>query len=63
MSAPAMKVSGLPEISTDGPDVLVVPEPDQQRLELHLHRVDELVDRLARQVERDDRDAVLDGRW
>ena len=34
MSAPAMKLSGLPEISTTARIAVVVPQPDQQRLEL-----------------------------
>jgi hypothetical protein len=43
-------------------DRLVVAQPDQERLEFHLDRIAQLVDRLARQVERDDRDPVLDRR-
>jgi hypothetical protein len=38
----------------------VVPQPDQQGLELHPDRVAELVDRLAGKIERDHGDPVLD---
>jgi hypothetical protein len=41
------------------PDGGVVPEADQQRLELDLDRAAQLVDRLTGQVERDDRDPVF----
>ena len=61
MSAPAMKLSGLPEMSTTARIVGIVAEPDEQRLELDLDRGAELVYRLARQIEGDDGDAGLDG--
>ena len=60
MSAPAMKLSGLPEMSTAARMAVVVPQADEQRFELDLDRVAQLVDGLAGRVEGDDRDAVLD---
>ena len=60
MSAPAMKMSGLPLMSTAAwIDGIALEAPDQLD-ELVLHGAVELVDRLVRQIERDDGDAILD---
>jgi hypothetical protein len=53
------EVVGLARDEHRGPDGRVVPQPDEQRLELHLDRVAQLVDRLAGEIESDDRDAVF----
>ena len=49
---------GLPRDQHHRADLGIVADPDEQRLELDLHRGVELVDRLAGQVEGHDRDPV-----